>query len=253
MFNSIKKNVQSELLLTLTSHGIKAELHNEMVYVPAKDIWFTSDVEEQTNKPELVIICLHVLVYSKCMNINSLIESHAGIGANRKQAILDAFAKFLEGSFHVLLETVLSDASSDLAASTHHSLVQKVNWQTSKTSWNIYQSFLYSRGESAVPNLSNQLKEFFQSLQKLNSALEPGKIHWLRVFIGMHEGQIMAVEILLNNKTWTKAEALGNKFNWELTQEYNTLRLFAVFVPIKNHPAVELKASFFSRLMSKFK
>lgn len=151
-------------------------------------------------------------------------ESFVGLGQTRDEAIFNGFEKFLNGTFHVLLETMCGHSCGE---DQSDSMV----WRTPGHSWNVCSSALLSGADPLGPAMARQCREFMQSLESLATDLLPDRIHWFRVFIGVFKGEIAAIEVLLDNENWARGEALARAWDWVRPEGYTSVRAFAVCSP----------------------
>lgn len=179
--------------------------------------------EIQAN-PEQHVVSLEVLVDSPRLSGGTISEQFAGSGASRDQAIFDAFGKFQLGTFHVLLEALGDHVCSEPQAEIER-------WSGVSGSWNVYSGPLlthYSTDSVLSPTYASALT----LLQRAFGGVQPGKPHWLRVFIASYHGRIQAVEVLLDNEPWPEGLDALDKLQWQASEEYQAVRHFAVALPV---------------------
>jgi len=55
-----------------------------------------------------------------------------------------------------------------------------------------------------------------------------GSIHWLRLFYGAPGGSLQIFEVLFDNEQWVEAESKLRKLQWQVSQNYFSIRCFMV-------------------------
>jgi hypothetical protein len=167
------------------------------------------------------IVQLDVVAHSPRIAPRCIVESMAGLGADRSAAERDAFGKFLLGSFHVLL-TALADHSCE------SNPAQWLYWQGHGAAWRICDGPLLVHGPGSR---STSYPEFVKKLQELFVGSVSPEAHWVRVFLASFHGKSAGADVLLDNEPWPDGAALLNGWDWAFPEEYRSLRHFFVAVP----------------------
>jgi hypothetical protein len=167
------------------------------------------------------LVQLDVVAHSPRIAPRCIVESMAGVGADRPAAERDAFGKFLLGSFHVLL-TALADHSCE------SNPAEWLNWQSDRAAWRICDGPLLVHGPGSK---STSYPEFIQELEALFVRSVPPGTHWVRVFLGSFDRKIAGLDVLLDNEPWPEGAALLSRWDWAFPEEYRSLRHFFVAVP----------------------
>lgn len=222
----MKNDVQPELLMAFTSHGVDAHMADQVVHVPAGALRVSSHVVLQQADATGEFIVLHVAVHFERLGARPLVESFVGLGSTRTEAVMAAFEKFLKGTFHVLLETLCGPDCDE-------SQGEWASWPSpSNRPWQVCRTFLVTSSDDNGSVMCRQAADFVDRLgATLAADLAPDRIHWFRVFVGACAGEIMGLEVLLDNETWAGGQALAGEWDWVRPSAYTCVRVFAVCLP----------------------
>ncbi len=220
----MKQTVQSELLLAFTAHGVAAHLEEDVLYLSSTEIRIRSSVEDKATVANGAMVVVHVAVFSNALGQEPLIESFAGFDNTRDAAILEAFAKFMKGTFHVLLESLCGHSCDENQGEWQV-------WRAPAAAWDVCCGPVVMRATDEGSAIAAQCREFIDGLSALASGFEPHQIHWFRVFICVFQGDIIATEILLDNNHWQDGISLAKTWDWVRPQAYTTVRVFAICMP----------------------
>lgn len=140
-----------------------------------------------------------------------IVESFAGAGESIEAQQADAWRRFVDGSLHVLLTSLLyrDDVPVEMGL-----------WDVGGVPRAITLGPTLTRGDlPALPPWRETLRDVIE-----RSAIPTG-LHWVRLFADRHEGR-KTVEILLDNVAWPEAEAAVRALDWPDGAPYYSVRLF---------------------------
>jgi hypothetical protein len=153
-----------------------------------------------------------------------MVDSFAGVGASRDEAEKNAFGKFLQGSFHVIAES-LTDHRCD---------ADQVDWDewaaAGGHAWRVCSGPVLSvatRGGARIEGFT----AFFDDLSALFARRMPAGPHWMRVFVGALDGERRGREVLVDGVEWPEAEELLETHAWTYPPGYASLRHLLVALP----------------------
>jgi hypothetical protein len=147
-------------------------------------------------------------------------ESCAGAGTNAKTAASNAFNKFSQSAFHVLLSAFYE----------HYDNVQVhiEEWVDADSAWQAVVGPVLWVGDGparGMPELLDIIKiAFFEQAPLVRP-------HWVRVYCSRLDNGPITLELLLDNVPWEKPRELVANLSWEPSNGFQSYRLFAVVVP----------------------
>lgn len=206
----------------LEAHGVASSIDGSRVrLLDGTHLELEPRVFDGPPNEHSTIVQLDVVAYSPRIAPRYIVESMAGLGADRSAAERDAFGKFLLGSFHVLL-TALADHSCE------SNPAEWLHWQRNGAAWRICDGPLLVYGTGSK---ETSYAEFIPKLQELFvGSVSPGS-HWVRVFVASFNRTKAGADVLLDNEPWPEGAALLNGWDWGFPEEYRSLRHFFVAVP----------------------
>ncbi len=153
-----------------------------------------------------------------------MVDSFAGVGASRDDAEKNAFGKFLQGSFHVIAESLTS----------HQCDADQVDWDewtaAGGHAWRACSGpvlFVSTRGGGHIEGYA----EFYDDLSALFMRSMPAGPHWMRVFVGSLDGERRGREVLVDGVEWPEAEQLLEDHAWTYPPGYASLRHLLIALP----------------------
>ena len=144
-----------------------------------------------------------------------IVESFAGIGANRAAALKDACRAFADCTFHALI-------SAFLQRKCDH--VDEEIWDIAGAKRRVTMGMLSSRGK--VP-ASDWPAAFKHMEAQIKTSELPAGPHWIRFFYANIVSAPM-IEVLLDNKPWPAAQTRALSIPWPQSREFYSARLFFV-------------------------
>jgi hypothetical protein len=100
----------------LIAHGMNAIRGQQDVTIQSKHLRFEAEVFDKDHQGPDHRLVLEIYVFSALLNTQPVIESFAGFGDTREQALNQAFAKFLGGVFHVVIEGLADHVCDNMQA-----------------------------------------------------------------------------------------------------------------------------------------
>jgi hypothetical protein len=147
-----------------------------------------------------------------------IVESFAGIGSNRDAAVVDAVKNFATSSLHVLLAAFFRQPSDQVA---------QEEWQIHGNRWLATIGGIIGRGP--VPQGTDSAPGWFQHLVKTIQAQRLSRVtHWIRLFYGQKNSQVLSSEVLLDNNPWPPVHTAMAAFAWPGAEDFYSLRIFLV-------------------------
>lgn len=209
-------NVNSLLVRLFEEHGQAAIVQGPGILFPGTKIRLAGLIARENPIPGGFSVQFDVKCEIEPRRV--LVESFAGIGPGRDEAILDAVQNFTNASFPVILSTVFGIPSD---------LVTYEEWQTKGGRRLATIGGIVSRGQ--LPMSDSQSPEWLQHLiQTIQAQKIPGGTHWVRLFYAQKGGQVLSSEVLLDNKPWHPVHTTMASFAWPASDPFYSLRIFLV-------------------------
>jgi hypothetical protein len=162
-------------------------------------------------------------VASPRLNGVPFLDSFAGFGSTSEEAEKDAFAKFLTGSFHVIVESLTTHTCDEKQ-------VEWVTWSGSGARWRTCEGPLITNSTHADAKVRGY-SEFFPRLVRALESNLPSGPHWVRVFVAGLQGRIVGSEVLVDGEPWAPGEAMLAAHPWVLPESYSSLRQLNIALP----------------------
>jgi hypothetical protein len=209
----------------LAGHGVEYQRAGDLVLVESGRLRMSAAVFLRDLASGGVTLVLEVFATAEVLNFRTISECFAGQGESENEALGQAIDKFFRGSFHVLLQALADHECADQTEVEH--------WSGTDAAWEVHSGPLTSQSSSTEtlswthPNYAN----FFTSLQKRSERELTSGPHWIRAFLGVLDGKVIASEVLLDNNTWNDAQTELQAFDWTHVQGYCALRHFLILKP----------------------
>ena len=205
-----------------TGHGIAAERSGAAIH--AQDgLKIEPRVFERGEVQGTVQVQVDFAIESPRLSGIPFLDSFAGIGETHDQAEINAGAKFMQGSFHVLAE----------ALTTHrcdHPQADWEEWQGAGFSWRVCTGPVLMISTRSGTHIEG-LPEFMPQLTGLFCATMSAGPHWLRLFLGTLDGKHTGSEVLVDGAVWAGGQALLDAHAWIHPPGYASLRLLLIALP----------------------
>jgi len=210
--------------LTLEAHGIAAARNAHDVCLAQGDLRFEAAIFDKDQSDTFHRLVLEIYIFSPLLSAQPVIESFAGWGGTRDQALAQAFEKFLRGVFHVLIEGLAGHVCDNMQAEIEY-------WRRGETAWKVFCGPVVCHSQGEEVTLARSYPTFFEKLEGLFIATASQGGHFVRVFVGSHDREVIGKEVLLDNETWQEGENLLLSQNWQCSEKYQSLRQVIMALP----------------------
>jgi hypothetical protein len=154
------------------------------------------------------------------------LDSFAGVGDSPENAQQSAAGKFLQGSFHVLVEAL---TSHDCDAAP----VEWEDWKGPVRRWRACSGPLLLVASREGARIEG-FQDFFPQLNALFREQMAVGPHWLRVFLGALDGKHMGSEVLVDGEVWPAGQQLLDAQTWNYPAGYASLRHLLIALPAES-------------------
>jgi len=185
-------------------HGILANRTAQGVSVDEANLVVSINVARVDKHPNARVVQLDIRAYSQRLANKVLIESIVGVGVDESEAAAQAFGKFLQSTFHVLLATLVD-------AKHGSGQVEWARWAFGEKTWRVCMGPLLCHKPAPVQ------PEYAKLLERLQAELVPGLAagpHWLRVYFMLDGAKCMGAEALLDNMDWPEGQKIVSEWHW---------------------------------------
>lgn len=200
------------LAQAFSQHGVPVERRGEQVFLGPHGLRADTRVQERGRAVQLDVAV-------QWRDGRWIVESFGGLGASVRAAQGEAFAAFLQGSFHVLFEAVCEGRCEHP--------VETETWTVGERPYTAYLGPMATRSSSQQalpPPPAGEL------VKRLRGALRPERVHpelsWLRVYFARLTGQEDMLEVLLDNSPWEEGRAALQGLPWPEVDGYFSARVF---------------------------
>ena len=215
--------ILDSLYAALTAHGVGAEKFADYIVIEKTNLVLGAEIFDGRITSASASVTLEVTARSVQIDGHQIVEGFAGTGDTKEAAVANAFAKFLLGSFHVILEALADHKCGDMQAELE-------SWNQDVFHWTLYSGPLISQ-HSTESTLTHSYGSFFEKLKTLYcDTVAPGP-HWIRVFLGAHGGGRLGSEVSLDNEPWEEAHEVLIQHEWHFSDEYQSVRHFLLAIP----------------------
>lgn len=151
-----------------------------------------------------------------CLTASGLhiVESFAGIGADKTSALMDACKSFQDASFHVLLVTCLPHDCEH---------VDREIWTIGGLRRNLTFGWLRIRGH--FPH--EYWPAIFSAMQSQLECIDLSRgLHWVRYYYAHVPSEDPTIEVLVDNESSQELECAASKWLWPPSDVFYSVRLF---------------------------
>lgn len=193
-------------------YGVECEIENNWLIFKDSHITAQAKAREMTGSSATI---LHLNVTMNIGLNNQIVESCVGVGLDVEGAIADGWRFFLNTTFHVFLREFFK-IKSEKEVEIH-------KWHINNRQYEVLISPIDHRGQLPSP----LPLEWYHQLEELvkEQPLTPG-IHWVHLFYAQSAREIIACEIMFDNKIWTEVEADVRKFDFPRGNDFIALHVF---------------------------
>lgn len=208
--------LENETLAQLfESHGVEVRRDGDWLRLP-KGLKTRAVVwDHDTEHTGVFMVQLDVVL--ELWTGRAIVESCAGFGESRKDALQSAFESFAQSALHPMLVAFLH---------TDDEVV--------RDAWEIDGSFrAVTIGQVAVrgkpPGGTELDLDWFRTFEaKLKASKIPEGTHWVRLYYAQQDSEPLAKEILLDNEPWTWIQEALAGVTWPQGPNFLSLRVFVV-------------------------
>lgn len=148
----------------------------------------------------------------------TLIESFGGFGKTPDALARDAVENFTRSSFHVLFRGILLPGSDDQ--------VDVETWTIGGVDYHVTLGPVVHRGQPPEGAQPMSWTPPFEAAVKQLSL--PNDLCWLRFYYAHAKGEMLGMEVLLNNEHWEPVERAMAAFDWPKVSGFYGIRAFFV-------------------------
>jgi hypothetical protein len=195
-------------------HGLPCCLRDG--WIVADDGCLTAQVRIFTISSTGNRICIHLDLDVRLPTGQSLLESCAGVGGTRSEAIADAIRNIADGSFHVIFLALTGRSCS-------HCEIE--SWRVGEVERQVFISPMVCRGHAPLDDPF--FREWFSTMQEAIQAtgLAPG-IHWIRLYQFKASFMDPVSEALLDNDDWPEIQRMLARLSWPPADWFYSVRIF---------------------------
>ena len=210
------------LQVSLASHGMKADRSGAAVHAQ-EGLVIEPRVFPRDSVGGTAQVQVDFAIESPRLPGIRFLDSFGGVAGTAEDAEKNAFSKFLQGSFHVIVEALTThDCDQDQ--------VEWEDWSGAGHAWRICTGpllLISSRPGSRIEGF----EEFFPKLERLfGEAMDAGP-HWMRVFWGALDGKQSASEVLVDGEAWPAGQALLDAHAFICPPGYASFRHLLIALP----------------------
>jgi hypothetical protein len=206
----------------LVAHGIAVKRQGGVIRLAEHGLVFDCEEKSVPRSAGTSLMQVDIHVRSPRLGRKAVLESIAGIGPSREGALQNALQKFLLGSFHVFL-TALAD---------HHCPDNPALWierKGKKVTWRLCDAPLLVQGGDPM---KTNYAGFGEQLMQLYTDKAKSGPHWVSVFVSAIDGKSAGIDVRYDNETWSEAQKLAKKWDWQYPEDYYALRHFFIALPV---------------------
>lgn len=149
-----------------------------------------------------------------------MMESFVGRGDSPQEATGEAYGRFLQGAFHVILAALLGHRCEQVEG-------------TSLMIGGMKRVVLDCGAQirSGTPTDGREIlswHELYEDNLKL-AELSPA-MHWYRIFVAQNQGRIISKECLLDNEPWEHGMRWIDAHAWPMKDDFYSVRMFVMIV-----------------------
>jgi len=211
------------LQATFCGHGIEAQRSGGVIRAQDGLVLEPRLFERGKVEGGTVQVQVDFAIESPRMNGIPLLDSFAGLGETVGKAADNAYAKFLQASFHVVAESL----------TTHRCDGNQVGWEEwtgAGHAWRVCTGPVLMVSTREGARIEGFL-EFLPRLAELFSERMAAGPHWMRVFLGTLGGKHTGSEVLVDGELWTDGQELLDAHAWGYPEGYASFRHLLIALP----------------------
>ena len=214
--------VNPVLVKHLKKHGLSARESDGWVIAGSHPPISGSVVQSTKSENNSVTVQIDVRVHLE--DHNTVIESFAGTGQTKQEAIKNATDNFAINALPVLLASLYS-----LTPKEGHAPLDGVEQREWYINGEIRKVTVGGFGVRGFPPGDSPPTDWFKQVEneiKVTS-LSPGT-HWVRCYFAQFENKPLAYEALLDNEPWERGQSILKMHRWPPGDDFYSVRVFLV-------------------------
>ncbi len=209
------ESLQQELEELFHAHGLETSDYEGWVLVDGEMPGMAATIVQEWDHESSYSVQLDVEVaYDQDLII---VESFAGIGTSRQEAVKNALENFCRNSYHVFLAACWDQVDEDQVSVEH--------WDIEGTHWEV---FVGNYGVRSFGGPRVDIPEdAFTTVEALLRKLPlEDSLYWLRIFYSNVGNGNVITEVLLNNEVWEEAQTVVSALDWPKRDGFYSVRNF---------------------------
>lgn len=209
------------LLELFRAHGVACVAQEEWIAFPDHGTRADTAIFKETQQPTGMSVQLDVRL--EIDPDRTIVESFAGIGKTRREAVASAMQNFIANTFHVLLAAFFKPGDEH---------VTKEEWSIGGKTRQVTIGNVGIRGTPPVQG--EQLVAWFKQFEENLKCYELANgTHWVRLYYGQIDHKALACEVLLDNNVWEEMQTEMAAIDWPSGRDYYSVRVFLVIKDTK--------------------
>jgi hypothetical protein len=210
-------DVNPPLLALFQGHGVEAVAEGEWVTFPGRAHRACAVIVKET--PHKASLSVQLDVRFEVAPGRTVVESFAGVGVTREEAVKDAIRNFTMNSFHVLLAAFLVPGDDEQ--------VGREEWTVGGRPSRVTVGNVGIRGRPPVSGAAVVAWYHVFEERIKEKQLRPGT-HWVRLYYGQMDNKPLACEVLLDNRVWDEVQSEMVAYDWPCGEAFYSVRVFLV-------------------------
>ncbi|MFL9483619.1 DUF6348 family protein [Chitinophagaceae bacterium LWZ2-11] len=214
----ITEQIDNNVIVNLfAKHGISCEISDGILLFEKQHIIVHTRLFRRTHA---AVIMLQLDFHLEFGFGKEIIESCTGMGDDLQSALNDAWINFTINSFHTLLAAFFTPDYDDQ--------IERSDLHITDNRFTMICNPIITRGKQPGNTTTEWLQQFNTEITKHRLSNET---HWIRLYYAGTSENIYGHEVLLDNNNWTELESLLPSFNFPITNEFSSVRLFMILQP----------------------
>ena len=219
----LSNDILDMLERAVAAHGLPLVRHPQHLSVDGDRLLLKAGAMPQVAPHGRTVMTLQLQAHAAELRGQPVVETFAGAGNGRDEAVADAFAKCETGSLHTLLEALTSHSCAQGQSSI-------ARWGRKDAAWDVYSGPTLAQHHGGL-TLSDAYPAFLAGLSRRFLEKAPPGPHWIRVFVACYNGQLQSSDVLLDNQPWDEGQRLLRAQPWATTQALQSIRQFLLAMP----------------------
>lgn len=217
----MEQTLLDALAACFTAHELRGEREGTLVRGP-DGLTIEPRLVQRGTANDTVQVQLDFAIGSPRMNGVPFLDSVSGVGHTQDLAVVNALQKFTHGSFHVI--------TAALTERVTEANVEVEQWGEGGRAWRAFVGPLFLQATQHGARIEG-CEQFIGALEELFIAsMEPGP-HWMRVFLGALDGQVMGREVLVDGAPWKPGLDLLDAHEFDYPPGYASFRNLLIALP----------------------